>query len=206
MTRTAVIRRECALADCTNKVRTSLAKYCSPQCHYADKANRRPRRAMVKFVCEGCGQTFERQKGKARGRFCSPQCQPGPRALVARVAEPVAIVKPAVHPRRLWDAGDIYCVVCGRRAQRHHIITARHVIDAGGHVWDVRNRLGVCTAHHYAHHNRTAPLPLVKLPDSVFEFAVEVLGHGPAYNALRRDYTGEDPRLDAILAFTEDAA
>jgi hypothetical protein len=36
-------------------------------------------------------------------------------------------------------------------------------------------------------------------PDSVYEFAEETLGAGPAYEYLRRRYAGPDARLDGLL-------
>lgn len=64
---------------------------------------------------------------------------------------------------------------------------------------DVRNLVPLCPAAHAAHHNRSRPLRLAVLPDSVFEFAAEVLGAGRAFEYLRRRYVGEDARLDALL-------
>lgn len=52
---------------------------------------------------------------------------------------------------------------------------------------------------HLAHHGRSRVLPLERLPDSVFAFAVELLGPA-AFDYLRRRYGGEDVRLDALLA------
>ncbi|MDQ3274639.1 MAG: hypothetical protein M3Q39_06300 [Actinomycetota bacterium] len=49
------------------------------------------------------------------------------------------------------------------------------------------------------HHAHSVPLRLQVLPDSVYEFAREVLGAGLAYNTLRRAYSGQDPRLEALL-------
>lgn len=100
---------------------------------------------------------------------------------------------------------------CGDDAVHdHHVISRQRLkreCDGDAALYgrwerDRRNLVAMSSGCHFgSQHNRTAPLPLVKLPDSVFEFAVEVLGHGPAYNALRRDYAGEDPRLDALLRF-----
>jgi hypothetical protein len=64
---------------------------------------------------------------------------------------------------------------------------------------DERNLVPVCAACHERHHRRGVPLRLHMLPDSVFEFAVELMGAGAAFEYLRRRYAGRDPRLDALL-------
>lgn len=66
-------------------------------------------------------------------------------------------------------------------------------------VADRRNLVPLGPKCHAAHHNRSRPLALHLLPDSVFEFASQVLGAGRAYEYLRRRYAGGDPRHDALL-------
>lgn len=198
----AAKRRVCARDGCDNRVRTSLARYCSPQCHYADRRANPPRRPVLRFVCETCGKEFQRAPHRGTGRWCSPQCNPGPvRAGGPKKVTPLEISEvPVIHPRALWDEGEIYCVLCGAPAQRHHAIYARHVVEVGGEVWDVRNRVGLCLPDHVAHHSGARPLPLTLLPNAVFAFARATLGAGRAYEYLLRRYHGEDPRLDALLA------
>jgi len=65
---------------------------------------------------------------------------------------------------------------------------------------DKRNLVWLAYDCHMAHHNRAPALTLAKLPDSVFEFAAELLGPGEAFEYLRRRYDGQDARLDALLA------
>lgn len=65
---------------------------------------------------------------------------------------------------------------------------------------DPRNLVPVNVTCHAGHHSRRRPLPLHVLPSSVFEFAVELLGEGAAFEYLRRRYDGGDPRLDALLS------
>ena len=65
---------------------------------------------------------------------------------------------------------------------------------------DKRNLLPVAFGCHMDHHNRGKPFALAVLPDSVYEFAVELMGAGAAYEYLRRRYAGEDGRLDALLS------
>lgn len=89
------------------------------------------------------------------------------------------------------------CVLCGRRAvHMHHVVYQQFI---RGHEKDDRNMVPVCFRCHERHHSRTCVFSLGLLPDSVFEFAAEVLGPGPAYERLRRTYRGEDRRLTALL-------
>ncbi len=64
-------------------------------------------------------------------------------------------------------------------------------------VSDPRNLVPVAAQCHGAHHGRSVPYELSMLPDSVFEFAAEVLGPR-AHGYLRRRYVGRDPRLDEL--------
>lgn len=52
---------------------------------------------------------------------------------------------------------------------------------------------------HGAHHSASRRLELRVLPDSVFEFAAELMG-AAGYDYLRRFYRGEDARLEALLS------
>jgi hypothetical protein len=71
---------------------------------------------------------------------------------------------------------------------------------------DVRNMVPVGRRCHAAHHNRSKPYELRRLPDSAFEFAAELMGTGRAYEYLRRRYAGDDARLDALLSNEREAA
>ena len=102
---------------------------------------------------------------------------------------------------------------CGKRAQvLHHAITQQEIRrnargrDVRALLGDQRNLVAVTDRCHGNHHSRARPYRLGMLPDSVFEFAAEVLGAGKAYNWLRRHYNGEDPRLDALLGDERRAA
>lgn len=89
---------------------------------------------------------------------------------------------------------------CGERAvHRHHVVTAQVIRRERGNERDARNLVPVCFACHAAHHNRAAPFELAMLPDSVFEFAVELLGVGAAYEYLRRFHAGHDERLEGLV-------
>lgn len=94
--------------------------------------------------------------------------------------------------------------VCGcmqRAVQRHHAIYEQHLRPLPSYSRrrkDSRNLVWVARACHEEHHSRAAPLGLAALPDSVFEFAVEVLGAGAAYEYLARRYAGSDMRHERI--------
>lgn len=69
-------------------------------------------------------------------------------------------------------------------------------------VRDERNLVGVAFDCHNNHHRGARDehrLALSALPDECYEFAAEVLGAAAAYEYLRRNYRGEDPRLVRLL-------
>ena len=110
---------------------------------------------------------------------------------------------------------------CGRKApHKHHVVTraelkqlartwarkrgfepdgAEYHAERKRLIGDKRNLVSLAWDCHLAHHNAKPRLPLAVLPDSCFEFALEVLGAGPAWSYMRRHYSGGDPRLDALL-------
>lgn len=89
---------------------------------------------------------------------------------------------------------------CGQRSVHdHHVVYEQHVERAGGDVKDRRNLVPVAFNCHGAHHGRSRPLELAVLPDSCFVFAGELLG-AAGFDYLRRRYSGEDPRLEALLS------
>jgi len=105
--------------------------------------------------------------------------------------------------RALPPLRDRRCVACGSRnlrRERHHVIREQVVRRAGGSVFDARNRVLLCWRCHAEHTNRAQKIALACLPDSAFEFARELLGPGRAYNLLRREYSGEDERLEVLLS------
>lgn len=90
---------------------------------------------------------------------------------------------------------------CGAKAvQRHHVIYRQHLRQAGGSVKDARNLVPIAHACHGGHHSGARRLRVVRLPDPVFEFAIELLGAERAALYLGRYYAGSDPRLDALLS------
>lgn len=92
---------------------------------------------------------------------------------------------------------------CGQRFhQRHHAVYRQHLRFYGGHAKDARNLVPVAFDCHSAHHNGSKRFRLHMLPDSVFEFAAELMGPGAAYEYLKRHYDGSDMRLELLLAKT----
>ena len=104
---------------------------------------------------------------------------------------------------------------CGRKKglHRHHVVYQQELRRIAGTevaramtlAMDPRNIVLVAFRCHGQHHARREVLPLRVLPDSVFEFALEVLGAGRAFEYLRRHYAGDDPRLDALLEVADAA-
>lgn len=89
---------------------------------------------------------------------------------------------------------------CGQRAvHRHHAVYKQAVEREGGDVDDDRNFVWVAFVCHGNHHGRSRPYELAMLPDSVYEFAGELLG-AFGHDYLRRRYAGEDARLEALLS------
>jgi hypothetical protein len=96
--------------------------------------------------------------------------------------------------------------VCGcmrRAVHSHHVVYQQELRRRGGSTTDVRNIVRIAGKCHRWHHDRHVVLPLAVLPDGAFEFAVELMGAGAAYEYLRRRYAGEDPRLAALLSVAE---
>lgn len=94
---------------------------------------------------------------------------------------------------------------CGRRGvQKHHVVYVQELRRAGPDRFEVlrvdpRNLVPVAPGCHAAHHARSVAFPVRVLPDSVFEFAAELLGGPAAFEYLSRRYRGGDPRLEALL-------
>jgi hypothetical protein len=82
---------------------------------------------------------------------------------------------------------------------QHLVREAQTTAQARQWVKDERNLVPIALWCHSRHHSRQEPLRADLLPDSVYEFAEETLGAGPAYVWLRRRYRGEDVRLNGLL-------
>jgi hypothetical protein len=87
--------------------------------------------------------------------------------------------------------------VCPQRAvHAHHVVYRQH---CRGHEADLRNMVPLCFRCHEKHHTRTGVLRTRVLPDEALEFAVEVLGAGPAQAYMERYYDcAGDPRVPAL--------
>lgn len=81
----------------------------------------------------------------------------------------------------------------------HHVVYRQQLRRRGGDPADLRNLVPVAFRCHGDHHSMSAPFPLRLLPDSVFVFAVELMG-AASYDYLRRRYSGEDKRLERIIS------
>lgn len=93
------------------------------------------------------------------------------------------------------------CICCGQpAANKHHAIYRQHIRQHGGSMKDKRNLVPVAFDCHMAHHSGAKRFRLRDLPDSVFAYAVELLGAGLAYEILGRYYAGDDPRLSVLLS------
>lgn len=82
----------------------------------------------------------------------------------------------------------------------HHAVYAQEIRRRGGKVKDKRNLVPLEFDCHLGHHSGAKRLRLHMLPDSVYEFAEELMGAGAAYEYLRRRYDGSDMRLEFLLA------
>lgn len=102
---------------------------------------------------------------------------------------------------------------CGRAGQNgHHVIYRQELrrraergpggVSYRALIVDRRNLVPMAFDCHGAHHARSRVLAMHRLPDSVFEFAREVLGVGPAWVYLSRHYAGHDDRLDALVGYS----
>ena len=172
--------------------------------------------------CKGCGKAFRpwRSTQKFCGRDCSREAQRGKpkiseagRAKLQRRRGPA---NPAFKHGERAGAGDRpgerrfvdthkgcrnpECRGTGNRHHQHHAVYRQQVRRHGGDEWDPRNALLLCDSCHLRHHNRCPALPATVLRSENIAFAVELLGAPAAYEYLRRRYTGDDPRLEALIA------
>lgn len=105
------------------------------------------------------------------------------------------------------------CIVCKQPAtELHHAVAQQELRRHAQHRrrpnapsferlrGDQRNMIPLCDPHHDEHHSFQGRLDLNYLPTSVFAFAEEVLGPDAAWVYLIRRYSGEDHRLDALVA------
>lgn len=102
-------------------------------------------------------------------------------------------------PKRWREGREGQCARCRRRSglHPHHVFYEQHVEDAGGDVWDPRNRLMLCEDHHLNHHGRGDVVPLDVIPDRALAFGVEVFGMAGAVAYLQRYYRATAAALAA---------
>lgn len=107
-----------------------------------------------------------------------------------------------MSPRAWYGPRATRCKVCGerRRTERHHVLKEQLVRREHGDIYALANRLDICSRCHGRHTSAVQRIELGMLPDAAFEFASALLGPGCAYNRLRAEYAGDDPRLDALAA------
>lgn len=91
-----------------------------------------------------------------------------------------------------------FCGCNAKAVHLHHAIRVSVIERNGGDTNDARVLLGVgFTCHLNSHWSAFRRYRLDQLPDSVFEFAAELLGAG-ARAELRRHYDGDDPRMEML--------
>lgn len=139
--------------------------------------------------CErpGCGNRLSGQL-----IYCSTSCHYQDRGRRGR--------SPDGYRREDWNAvalGGCAHPDCNARAvHRHHVVFRQHVLRAGGDRHDPANMATLCLEHHVSVHARQ-DLPMVALSDAAIRFATDLLGPA-AESYIRRRYSGDDPRVDAI--------
>lgn len=175
------------------------------------------RPSQVKLTCEVCGKEWFLPPSQVRDRrTCSRKCgaelkrrrggsqRRGEHNPNWKNGSRVG-VRDRAGERRWYAAAAKRCQnpYCegglGERLALHHIIYRQTVAREGGDLWDPRNALTLCASCHARHHRASAKIPLRVLPDSVFEFAGEVMGRGAAFEYLTRRYEGSDRRLAELL-------
>ncbi len=105
---------------------------------------------------------------------------------------------------RDYARGPDGCAGCGApltfaRLEVHHVLERQLLRKKGVAQFDPDNALALGPCCHQGQTSRLRQLPLTCLRDENYEFAARALG-AAGYDALRRRYSGDDPRLDALLA------
>jgi hypothetical protein len=78
----------------------------------------------------------------------------------------------------------------------HHVVLMQHVEREHGDIWDPRNALSICRAHHEKHHGAERwKIPTLCLRDENIEFAAELLGRRAAAYLRHRYDAARDPRI-----------
>lgn len=97
------------------------------------------------------------------------------------------------------------CASCGATGlfEVHHVLQKQVCRREGAPLHGPDNALRLCakspTACHERHTSHQELVSLDRLRDENIAFAIHWLGVGPAYNYLRRNYSGSDRRVDRLL-------
>lgn len=92
------------------------------------------------------------------------------------------------------------CAMCGNYGPlvRHHVCYEKHVREAGGDPWDLRNSmdLGRYCHCHANHHSRARVIRVSQIPDAAIDFMNELLGSARAALYVARYYEPDDPKRE----------
>lgn len=111
-------------------------------------------------------------------------------------------------PRVFYEqaAFQLVCAKCRRAGdhwEAHHVVSAQTCRIEGAPRHSPDNALRLCAkapdACHERHTSAQERVPLACLLDENIAFAARWLGSEYAYVYLRANYSGEDPRVDALV-------
>lgn len=168
-------------------------RFCSRRCMGVALRKRR--------TCAVCADSFESAYPR---KTCSAKCANELKGRSKAGAQNPNYTDGRTASLEVWlSTREANCRRCPTRLGRvdlHHVVYEQHVRRAGGDVYDPRNGLTLCGVCHATHHGQLdrGKVALSVLRDENYDFAFELLGPA-AYDYLRRHYSGEDPRLDALL-------
>jgi hypothetical protein len=169
--------------------------YCSTRCGGLGRQQR------VVRACTVCSTEFETGGRLGDRKTCSPNCARAAKSRGKRGERNPNYLGERAGQRRWTSPPLVECLLCGtgKRLQRHHVVFEQVVRREGGDPFDPRDQVTLCIQCHVSVHKATRkPLAVWMLPDAAIEFAGELLGPG-AYDYLRRRYSGDDHRVDALL-------
>lgn len=100
------------------------------------------------------------------------------------------------------SSSDTKCSLPGcnaRAVHRHHVVYEQELRKRKLPLRASENLMPLCNYCHRRHHDGSAWRILVAhLPTSVFAWAAEMMGPGPAYEYLARRYHSSDSRLEEL--------
>lgn len=134
-------------------------------------------------------QRLERRA--ASPAVAEPERRVTPRQKPSRGAERPRVARPPLPAR-------CFCGCGARPAHWHHAIRESVIERHGGNPDDHRVLLAAGHLCHFnAHWSAFRRYRLDQLPNRVFEFAADLMGPG-ARAELRRQYDGDDPRMEML--------